>query len=1102
MKHTYSWLCLCLLMMMYTGINAQNALTLNLTTDCWAAETSWNVTDAGGTEVVSSTTWPLANDSLHTLDFDLPDGCYTLNILDSYGDGMYGSQYGSCEVNGNYELVDASANVLAVMTAVNADFGNAVAHDFSLPFGAGGPGCTDPNATNYESCAATDDGSCTYPAVVADFTITGGGCPGSSIQLTDASSALVTGWSWDIPGSDILTSTDQNPVISYASSGTYTVTLTATDDHGGQDITSQDIIVTDGMELVIDIVADNYPQETTWTLTDESGVEVANGDSNGATVCIQDNCHQFTIFDSYGDGICCQYGEGSFTLTLDGTEIGTGGEFGDFQTVNLNCAPGFDCNNPIDLDLGEHTTTMTDTWYTFTPPSNGQYRVTTCNRSTCDTRIYIYDYCNMDLFNNSEESFITYNDDFCGVQSEVTPLLAGGDTYYIRILDANDGCGGEGFGFALEYMGQISGCTDPLACNYLPIAEVPTTCYFPGDPECPNIGPDLEILGDVFYDSMYYTTLTNNDECYINEGCLAGFGERQIIRFTTHIKNIGTEDYFIGDPTDQPDQFEYDDCHNHWHYEGYAEYALFDDLGAPLPQVGFKNGFCVLDLECSDGGTAKYGCSNMGITAGCGDIYSSGLACQWVDVTDVDPGTYTLVMRTNWTESPDANGSYELSYDNNWAAVCFTFDRDVNGDVIDFVKSVDCPVSFDCSGSPFGNSQPDCEGNCNGIAVKGDVNGSGDLEAGDADTYIQDILGNDVVVSPCTDLNNDGDINITDAALATGCSFYGPDHVDEGGVHDHCIFDDEVINPNHTTTLSVGEINTDLGYIDVHVLNPDNEIVGYEFEVSGMTILSVENLADPLEYDVLPQASLGGVKVLAVSYDDQVFPKNLAPVPLVRLYYANTFGTDICIAGITDIVNEDFHNVLTVIGDCQSLVAADFADFAADAMTVCQGETVNFTDLSTGSPTAWSWSFPGASPSSAVTQNASATYNTPGSYAVTITVTNAEGTDSESKDAFITVLEGSNWYADTDNDTYGDPDNMVFACDQPAGYVANADDCDDTRDDVYLGAVGTEEGIDNDCNGEVEEDELLPVECMGDFNDDGMRDVSDLLSLLSFFGCL
>lgn len=100
------------------------------------------------------------------------------------------------------------------------------------------------------------------------------------------------------------------------------------------------------------------------------------------------------------------------------------------------------------------------------------------------------------------------------------------------------------------------------------------------------------------------------------KAALRGYGQRDIIRFSTRIDNIGEKDYFIGIPAFGNPQFTYDNCHNHFHYDGYAEYLLFDSEGNSSP-VGYKNGFCVLDLFCPNGGLAKYGCGNMGISVGC-----------------------------------------------------------------------------------------------------------------------------------------------------------------------------------------------------------------------------------------------------------------------------------------------------------------------------------------------------------------------------------------------------------------------------------------------------------------------------------------------------
>ena len=67
------------------------------------------------------------------------------------------------------------------------------------------------------------------------------------------------------------------------------------------------------------------------------------------------------------------------------------------------------------------------------------------------------------------------------------------------------------------------------------------------------------------------------------------------------------------------------------------------------------------------------------------------------------------------------------------------------------------------------------------------------------------------------------------------------------------------------------------------------------------------------------------------------------------------------------------------------------------------------------------------------------------------------------------------FYRDLDNDTYGTPATTIQACAAPSGYVANDDDCDDTRNFVYPGAVDAGcDLIDQDCDGVADEDFISP----------------------------
>ncbi len=92
--------------------------------------------------------------------------------------------------------------------------------------------------------------------------------------------------------------------------------------------------------IFIAIVLDDYPEETTWELvnrdTDEliaSGGPYDNqpGELILVEVTVDDGvCHRFTIFDTFGDGICCFNGLGSYSVTYNGETVCSGGEF-EFQ---------------------------------------------------------------------------------------------------------------------------------------------------------------------------------------------------------------------------------------------------------------------------------------------------------------------------------------------------------------------------------------------------------------------------------------------------------------------------------------------------------------------------------------------------------------------------------------------------------------------------------------------------------------------------------------------------------------------------------------------------------------------------------------------------
>ena len=104
-------------------------------------------------------------------------------------------------------------------------------------------------------------------------------------------------------------------------------------------------------EATLTIVLDNYPGETTWTLKNSAGTTLYSGgpySGAGSTVtetfCLVDDCYDYQINDSYGDGICCGYGQGSYEIEINGQTVISGGQFGSVEVQNF-CVGG---TNPPD----------------------------------------------------------------------------------------------------------------------------------------------------------------------------------------------------------------------------------------------------------------------------------------------------------------------------------------------------------------------------------------------------------------------------------------------------------------------------------------------------------------------------------------------------------------------------------------------------------------------------------------------------------------------------------------------------------------------------------------------------------------------------------
>ena len=197
------------------------------------------------------------------------------------------------------------------------------------------------------------------------------------------------------------------PSISYSPSDTNSVNIILSDDENNEN--NSNIFYFDQSTsyetslVTLNLVTDNYASETTWALTDSSDNIVAQGGgyTNNSTTSLEieipssDECYTFTINDTYGDGICCQYGTGSYSITDDSANvIFSGGEFGSTEATTFRVGESLGLNSFMDENLK-----------IFPNPSNGIFIIkTTITNSSYKIHNLIGQTIKSGFINNGENS--------------------------------------------------------------------------------------------------------------------------------------------------------------------------------------------------------------------------------------------------------------------------------------------------------------------------------------------------------------------------------------------------------------------------------------------------------------------------------------------------------------------------------------------------------------------------------------------------------------------------------------------------------------------------------------------------------------------------
>ncbi len=1008
--------------------------------------TGWNWNFPGGTPSSSTEQNPMViynNPGIYSVD---------LTASNSTGTNTFSQT--------NYITVNdvPSANFTQAINGLTVDFtnGSTNANSYSWDFGDGNSSAEINPTHTYASdgtytvilTATNDCGSVsstqqvtisTLPTAGFNSNVTSG-CVALVVQFNDMSSSNTTSWLWTFPGGDPSSSTEQNPIVTYNSAGSYSVILVASNSSGDNAFTLNNYITVDDVPSV-GFTESTNGQTVTFTNTSSNAVSYNWDFGDGNSSADTNPTHTYA-------------NDGTYTVILTATN--NCGSVISQQTITVSTQPtaGFGANvtsgcADLTVQFSNQSSANTTNWNWSFPGGNpssstdenpivvyenaGSYTVTLevsnaagTNTSTITNYIIVDDVPlagftqftdgPVATFTNTSTNAISYSWDFGdgNTSTETNPIHTyANDGTYTVVLTATNNCGtvtttqtvvisnapSAGFG-----VNVTSGCAD-LTVQFMDQSSSNTTGWnwsFPGgNPSSSNDqNPTVVYENAGVYsvtleatNSVGNSTITQTDYIIVDDVPAASFS--QVVNglnvdFTNTSTNGNSYNWDFGDGNTSTDF-----SPNHT----YAMDGTYDVILSATNSCGTVTTMTTVTIITAP--TAGFGAN---VTSGCAD-----LTVQFSDQSSANTTSWNWsFVGGNPSSSTEQNPT--VVYENAGTyTVTLTVTNAAGNNMVEqtnYIVVDDVPfVGFTANANAYNVDFTNTSTNANSYSWDfGDGNTS--TEANPSHTYTNDGMY-DVVL---TATNNCGSVTftqtITIANTPTANWTSGP----SSGCTPFTVQFQDQSSSNTTSwewTFDGGTPATSSAQ------NPS--VVYNNSGTYSVTLVAINNqgtdtitLSNYVVVDSAPSPDFSStVNGPLVNFTNQTTNATS---------YSWDFGDG---AMSTEVnpehqysLNGEYTVILTATNDCGtttttqtvSITSSVIAGFSSSIVSGCLPLEVQFTNESTNA-TSFEWTFTGGMPGNSNLENPLVTYENAGVYTVMLTATNATGSSTVVETGFI-VVEG------------------------------------------------------------------------------------------------